>query len=325
MKGEEIVKKAFGILGSLLLTVILCVGSAHAAEQVLFYHTDPAGTPLAMTDSTGKVVWQADYKPFGEEQSVTGNTNNDRRFVGKEKDEETGLGYFNARYMDNKTGRFISSDQVRAVDPNTSRTNEKMLADPQRLNTYAYALNNPYTYVDPYGLSGVLIVQSSGNGGSGMMTGHSWISYNKDGGGTTTYGTWGNNPMNLGNGLHENLEAGRSADASRGTHINDAQEAKLMGMIKSYKYRGADAWQLAAPCSTFARDAWAAGTGERLNSNYGPISNPTTLKESIIGANGGVSHSNTSNVGKGSSSTLSPSSSSHSSGSSLNPLGRLLR
>ena len=154
------------------------------------------------------------------------------------------------------------------------------------------------------------------------MSGHSWITYNKDGGSTTTYGTWGNNPMNMGNGLHENLEAGRSADASRGTHINDAQEAKLMGTIKSYKDRGAGAWQLGAPCSTFARDAWAASTGERLNSNYGPISNPTTLKESIISANGGVNHSNTSNVGKGSSSALSPSSSSHSSGSSLNPIGR---
>jgi hypothetical protein len=49
-----------------LLTVLLSAQSLFAAEQVFFYHTDPAGTPLAMTDSTGMVVWKADYKPFGE-------------------------------------------------------------------------------------------------------------------------------------------------------------------------------------------------------------------------------------------------------------------
>jgi uncharacterized protein RhaS with RHS repeats len=54
-------RKTIGVLSSLLLTVMLWVGSVVAAEQVFFYHTDPAGTPLAMTDSTGKVVWKADY------------------------------------------------------------------------------------------------------------------------------------------------------------------------------------------------------------------------------------------------------------------------
>jgi len=145
------VKNAFGILGSLLLTVILCMGSALAAEQVFFYQADPSGTPLAMTDSTGKVVWKADYKPFGEEQSVTATTNNDRRFVGKEKDEKTGLEYFGARYMSNPTGRFISPDAVGPVDPRTSKTNEDLLLNPQRLNKYAYGVNNPYRYVDPDG------------------------------------------------------------------------------------------------------------------------------------------------------------------------------
>jgi len=124
------------------------------AEQVFYYHTDPAGTPLAMTDSSGNVVWKADYKPFGEEQSVTATVPNDKRFIGKEKDEETGFSYFGARYQNAKIGRFISPDPVRAVDPRTSKTNEGMLLNPQRLNTYAYALNNPSRYIDPKGLWG---------------------------------------------------------------------------------------------------------------------------------------------------------------------------
>ena len=144
-------EKSIRSFGLAFLTVTICVGSTLAAEQVYIYHTDPAGTLQAMTDSTGKVVWKADYKPFGEEQSVTATTSNDKRFVGKEKDEETGLSYFGARYQDAKTSRFISPDPVRAVDPHASTTNEQLLLNPQRLNTCAYALNNPYRYVDPDG------------------------------------------------------------------------------------------------------------------------------------------------------------------------------
>lgn len=301
------------------------IGISSATEKVFFYTTDPVGSPVAITDSTGNVVWRADYKPFGQEQSITGSLENNERFAGKEKDKETGLQYFGARYMRNEVGRFTSPDPIGPVDPRTGKINTRILMNPQRINLYAYALNNPFKYIDPFGFSGVLVVQSSGNGGSSMATGHSWISYTLDGGGTTTYGTWGNNPMNKGNGLHENLESGRVADASRSTHINDAQETKLMGLIGRYKEKGTDAWQYGAPCSTFARDAWESGTGEHLNSNYGPISNPTTLKESIITANGGTNHLNTLNVGNGSSSTPSPSSSSHSAGSVLNSFGSLLQ
>lgn len=185
-------RKTIGILSSLLLTVMLWVGSVVAAEQVFFYHTDPAGTPLAMTDSTGKVVWKADYKPFGEEQSVTATTNNDRRFVGKEKDVETGLEYFGARYMDNKTGRFISPDPVRAVDPRASKTNEKLLLNPQRLNTYAYALNNPCRYVDPDGRDVALIVDPRAAGGNGHASLYfqnskgNWLKYDQGAAGETS-------------------------------------------------------------------------------------------------------------------------------------------
>jgi RHS repeat-associated protein len=141
----------------ILLIVLIMAQSAGAAEQVFFYHTDQAGTPLAMTDTSGTVVWKADYRPFGEEQSVDATIGNDKRFVGKEKDEETGLSYFGARYMDAKTGRFIAVDPVRAVDPKTSKTNERLLLNPQRLNTYAYALNNPYRFVDPDGKEAILM------------------------------------------------------------------------------------------------------------------------------------------------------------------------
>ena len=142
----------FRVMLSVMLLVVLAFSfSARGAEQVFFYHTDPAGTPQSMTDASGIVVWKTDYKPFGEENSITGSAANNKRFVGKEKDEETGLSYFGARYEDAKSGRFIAVDPVKAVDPRTSKSNEIILANPQRFNSYTYALNNPYRYVDPDG------------------------------------------------------------------------------------------------------------------------------------------------------------------------------
>lgn len=146
-----------------ILLALLVAQAAFAGEKVYFYDTDPAGTPLVMTDSSGNVVWRADYKPFGEENSVTGTAANDLRFVGKVKDEETGLDYFGARYHDPRTGRFIAPDPVRAVDEKTSKTNEKMLLNPQLLNTYAYGINNPYSYVDPDGLAPILTAENPWN------------------------------------------------------------------------------------------------------------------------------------------------------------------
>lgn len=120
-------------------------------ETTTFYHTDQTGTPLAVTDSEGRVVWQATYLPFGEEYSVSGPLENNRRFIGKEKDVETGLTHVGSRYLLDHGGRFLSTDPVRLVDPATGKINPIILANPQRLNLYAYGLNNPYRYTDPDG------------------------------------------------------------------------------------------------------------------------------------------------------------------------------
>ena len=107
---------------------------------------------MAMTDKTGKVVWRADELPFGEEyQTQEMPERNDRRFLGKHLDKETGLVYMGARYLDPRTGRFTQPDPVGLVDPATGKVNQQMLLNPQRLNRYVYGLNNPYRYVDSEG------------------------------------------------------------------------------------------------------------------------------------------------------------------------------
>jgi RHS repeat-associated protein len=79
-------------------------------------------------------------------------------YTGQEYDASTGLNYFNARYQNPNTGRFISQDQAfLALGDNQQLkaiTQQKLVAylsDPQNLNSYSYARNNPILYNDPTG------------------------------------------------------------------------------------------------------------------------------------------------------------------------------
>jgi RHS repeat-associated protein len=72
------------------------------------------------------------------------------RYTGKERDNESGLDYFGARYYGSSMGRFMSPDPLGGH-----------LENPQSLNKYAYALNNPLTNTDPTGLDSYLQCQTA--------------------------------------------------------------------------------------------------------------------------------------------------------------------
>jgi RHS repeat-associated protein len=65
------------------------------------------------------------------------------QFTGKERDEETGLDYFIKRYYSAAQGRFTS------VDP---AMKSALVSNPQTWNRYAYVMNNPLRFTDPFGL-----------------------------------------------------------------------------------------------------------------------------------------------------------------------------
>ena len=72
------------------------------------------------------------------------------RFTGKERDTESQLDYFGARYYASSMGRFMSPDALNPV--RTSRkVLRQILEDPQEWNKYIYALNNPVRYGDSSG------------------------------------------------------------------------------------------------------------------------------------------------------------------------------
>ena len=126
--------------------VVAFAASEAAAERVFFYHDDALGSPVAMTDASGAVVWRAEYEPFGDPASLSETVPNSHQFIGKEYDLETGLLNFGARYYDAGIGRFLSVDPaLLSGRPNSA------LKIPQRLNSYSYSANNPYRYLDSNG------------------------------------------------------------------------------------------------------------------------------------------------------------------------------
>jgi RHS repeat-associated protein len=101
-------------------------------------------------------VRRHDYLPFGEENvyNAAGGSRTAangyvadgvrQQFVGYERDNETGLDFAQARYFSNVQGRFTSADPL--------YIEMGRLSDPQKLNIYTYARNNPLKYIDPLGL-----------------------------------------------------------------------------------------------------------------------------------------------------------------------------
>jgi len=156
-------QKEYGYRGGQLLI------TAEPAGQVKWLVSDHLGTPRIIVDSTGHLsrVRRHDYLPFGEEltpamaggglrsggNGYTADTVR-QQFGEKERDNETGLDFFLARFYSSVQGRFNSPD-LAFVD--------QLGGDPQSWNLYSYVRNNPCAHTDP---SGRETCYYSQNGGS---------------------------------------------------------------------------------------------------------------------------------------------------------------
>jgi RHS repeat-associated protein len=104
------------------------------------------GSTSVMTDASGAVVEESANYPFGAARvrySPRG-VEDAYQFAQKERDAESGLDFVGARYYSATLGRFAS------VEPMALQGND--LRKPSfKLNSYAYATNNPINFIDPTG------------------------------------------------------------------------------------------------------------------------------------------------------------------------------
>ena len=101
-------------------------------------HGDHLGS-TSLTTSAAGVEGGRDYHPYGFKRAVWGTLHTDRTFTGQ-KEDGTGLLYYNARNCDPALGTFISPD---TVVPDAG-----MVVD---YNRFLYARGNPLKYSDPSG------------------------------------------------------------------------------------------------------------------------------------------------------------------------------
>ena len=116
------------------------VASLDSAGVLRYYLTDHLNSANLVVDNSGQVVELAEYAPYGQLSRHTGSMNTPFKFTGQRLDSECGLYFMNARYYDPELGRFAAAD---TMVPDAF--------DPQTLNRYSYARNNPILFTDPSG------------------------------------------------------------------------------------------------------------------------------------------------------------------------------
>lgn len=115
-----------------------------ATAQYYYYTQDQIGSTRVVTDDLGAVVYAEAHDPYGGVQKTWTNTfDPKRKFADKERDQETGLDYFGARFYSAPMYRWIS------VDPALYR--EVAINNPQAWNLYSFCRNNPINLIDPSG------------------------------------------------------------------------------------------------------------------------------------------------------------------------------
>ncbi len=138
--------------------------------HIYTYHADATFDTVALTDENGQVVERYRYAPFGDttildadgQPLTTSAAGNPFRFTGRRALDVDGLYYYRSRIYDPTVGRFLSEDPVGAA---------------RYPNRYFYALNNPQTFIDPFGFDVWVGIGSSGGGGFlvGYRTWTGWV------------------------------------------------------------------------------------------------------------------------------------------------------
>ena len=111
-----------------------------------FYHSDHLGSSSLITDATGGITQQLDYLPYGEvflEKRHNSDPNQPfyatpYKFNGKELDEETGLYYYGARYMNPRLSIWYGTDPMEEMNP--------------YMSSYLCCAGNPVRFIDLTGM-----------------------------------------------------------------------------------------------------------------------------------------------------------------------------
>ncbi|HEX3437818.1 MAG TPA: RHS repeat-associated core domain-containing protein [Pseudacidobacterium sp.] len=142
----------------------------NAGQPLWHFHlTDALGTRRVQTDAAGVLEESFSSLPYGDllANAGQGDDATEHHFTGKERDAESGLDEFPARYYASTMGRWMSPDPIpwlgwqhppegssEEEEEESHKKFEDWISNPQNLNMYAYVNNNPMSHTDPSGMAG---------------------------------------------------------------------------------------------------------------------------------------------------------------------------
>jgi len=272
-----------------------------------FLTVDQLGSTRLLTDQNGNPVSRHDYLPFGEELTTANRTatlaygatdNVNQKFTGKERDTETGLDFFGARYFSGAQGRWTTADRMNVTD-------DKLVV-PSTLNKYVYAANNPLRFVDLDGRDVTVLVKLLG---SGSTFGHVMLFANdptSGSSGSSAMMSFGPADTSIRGAIDQPTMIPVPGDTSFGLPMSGDElrqkyvmltiqtepevTQEIISYMNAFNEKGWQEWNLPGPnCTTVCRDALKAtgilpkdfdsispnGFWEALYNRFG---NPATMK-----------------------------------------------
>jgi RHS repeat-associated protein len=118
-----------------------------ATNAVHYYFSDHLGSASIVTNASGAIEDESDYYPYGGEMVISATAPQNYKFTGKERDAESGLDDFGARFHASALGRFMTPDW----DAKPVTVPYAKFGDPQTLNLYSYVENAPVNRADADG------------------------------------------------------------------------------------------------------------------------------------------------------------------------------
>jgi len=255
-----------------------------SANNVYYYFEDHLGSSRVMTQGNGTVCYDADYDPFGKEVVVTNTCPQNYKFNGKERDAESNLDDFGARYYSSQFGRWTSADW--SGGPSTVPYAE--LVNPQSLNLYAYARNNPVTSAD---LDGHVVAQDTANkmandlGGQGSWSPRGEEQETGREFDTTDYScgrlsmvTFGYVDPDTDETIVTSEEVMFSSQVSQGQNQNQQTRARIAAVAE--RYDGSTAWAYDVKNGVFPEDSW------KCNEFVGAVTSEAGAQATVLGKDG---------------------------------------
>jgi len=182
--------------------------TSYQGDTIRSVHTNHLDAPVLLVNSSGTRAWRTVYGVYGAVTIQEGSEADFRiKFPGQYADPETGRYYNRFRYYDPDIGRYINADPA---------------GQDTQLQLFAYALNRPTFYVDPFGLdTRFYVFRSPAPYGVGSYYDHAAVEVDNGPNGRTLYDPAGHYDPRDFDKSGEPPRADRLFDETNGYDVDD--------------------------------------------------------------------------------------------------------